>query len=231
MQPTPTFTDDFSLGHLDTSKWIPSDWGAPGNIPGVHKGTFSPSALDFSHGCLRIKVSQVKNSDGSVSSQGGELQSKQTFGFGTYEWIFRASSTSATPQGSGTPVTGQISSGFIFQQDKGYTEIDCPEIQGDEPNKLSWSTYLTADNERNKMTDFVSPEAGFHSYKTVWAPDKVSFYVDGVLVIGFGSPAPPQNPAYAMINHWGTNSTGWGGMATPGVDRYMFVKSFSFTPA
>lgn len=81
------------------------------------------------------------------------------------------------------------------------------------------------------MTDFANPEAGFHSYKAVWSPTRVDFYIDDVFVIGFGSPAPPQNPAFAMINHWGTNSKGWGGLATPGVDRYMFVKKFSFTPA
>jgi hypothetical protein len=41
----------------------------------------------------------------------------------------------------------------------------------------------------------------------------------------------PQTPAFAMINHWGTNSTGWGGLATPNITRYMFVRSFSFVPA
>jgi hypothetical protein len=27
-----------------------------------------------------------------------------------------------------------------------------------------------------------------------------------------------------MINHWGTNNTGWGGLATPNITRYMFVE-------
>ena len=40
----------------------------------------------------------------------------------------------------------------------------------------------------------------------------------------------PQTPAFAMINHWGTNSTGWGGLATTNITRYMFVRSFSFIP-
>ena len=33
-----------------------------------------------------------------------------------------------------------------------------------------------------------------------------------------------------MINHWGTNSDGWGGPATPGVSRYFYVDSVSYTP-
>lgn len=227
----PTFTDDFSLGHLDTSKWIPSNWNAPGGIPGVHHGVFVPSALDFSHGCLRIRVSQTKNPDGSITSQGGELQSRQTFGFGTYEWILRASSTSETPEGSGRPVSGQISSGFLFQQDQGYTEIDSPEIEGDKPNQLSWTSWV--DSKTREYTATQSPEdpaACFHSYKIHWTHDMIVFYVDND-VVAMHHTHVPQNPAYAMINHWGTNSQGWGGLATPGVDRFMFVKKFSFTPA
>ena len=90
-----TFFDDFSKGSLDTSKWIASNWGAPGG------GKFVPSYLDFSSGMLRIKVTQTYTSTGGISSVGGELQSKNTLGFGTYEWVMRASSTSSTPTGSG----------------------------------------------------------------------------------------------------------------------------------
>jgi len=89
-----TFYDDFSKGSLDTSKWIPSNWGAPGG------GTFVPSYLDFSTGMLRIKVTQTYNSSGGIASVGGELQSKNALGFGTYEWVMRAASTSTTPTSS-----------------------------------------------------------------------------------------------------------------------------------
>lgn len=220
----PTFHDDFSAGRLDTSKWIPSNWNAPGAIAGVHKGVFSPNALDFSEGMLRIKVTQTKDAAGVVQSIGGELQSKQKFGFGSFEWIMRASATA-----SGAAVSGQISSGFIFQQDNGYTEIDCPEIQGQAPDTLSWSSYVDDHTERNVMTGFTRPEAGFHSYRTEWRSNRVDFYVDDELQTWLSGGALPQNPAFAMINHWGTNSTGWGGMATVGVDRFMYVKRFSFT--
>lgn len=226
----PSFSDSFAGGKLDTSKWIPSDWSAPGNIPGVHAGRFSPDALDFSHGCLRIKVSQTKNPDGSTTSIGGELQSRQRFGFGTYEWILRASSTSQTPEGSGRPVSGQISSGFIFQQDQGYTEIDSPEIEGQYPNQLSWTSWLTNQKRTNRLTQTSDPSQTFLRYRLVWLASTAKFYVNDSLVAEITDNIP-QNPAYAMINHWGTNSQGWGGMATPGVDRYMFVKKFSFTPA
>jgi hypothetical protein len=214
-----TFYDDFSKGSLDTSKWIPSNWGAPGG------GTFVPSYLDFSTGMLRIKLTQTSN-----SSVGGELQSKNAFGFGTYEWIMRASSTSSTPTGSGVAVSGQISSGFIYVNNS-QTEIDSPEIEGQNPGTLWWTSWLGVNTKQYTSTQAsFAPEQGFHSYKCVWAKTSIQFYVDGALV-STHTGVVPQTPAYAMINHWGTNSTGWGGLATPNITRYMFVRSFSFTPA
>jgi hypothetical protein len=217
-----TFFDNFSSGSLDTSKWIPSNWGAPGG------GTFVPSYLDFSSGMLRIKVTQT-SSGGGVASVGGELQSKKAFGFGTYEWVMRASSTSSTPTGSGVAVSGQISSGFIFVNNS-QTEIDNPEIEGQNPGTLWWTSWTSVNTKQYTETQApFAPEQGFHSYKCVWTKSSIQFYADGVLV-STHTGVVPQTPAYAMINHWGTNSTGWGGLATTNITRYMFVRSFSFTP-
>ncbi len=220
--PGATFFDNFSSGSLDTSKWIPSNWGAPGG------GTFVPSYLDFSTGMLRIKVTQT-SSGGGVASVGGELQSIKAFSFGTYEWVMRASSTSSTPTGSGVAVSGQISSGFIFVNNS-QTEIDTPEIEGQNPGTLWWTSWTSVNTNQSTSTQApFAPEQGFHSYKCVWTKSSIQFYVDGVLV-STHTGVVPQTPAYAMINHWGTNSTGWGGLATTNVTRYMFVRSFSFTP-
>ena len=220
--PGATFFDNFSSGSLDTSKWIPSNWGAPGG------GTFVPSYLDFSSGMLRIKVTQT-SSGGGVASVGGELQSKTAFGFGTYEWVMRASSTSSTPTGSGVAVSGQISSGFIFVNNS-QTEIDSPEIEGQNPGTVWWTSWTSVNTKQYTETQApFAPEQGFHSYKCVWTSTSIRFYMDGVLVATHTG-VVPQTPAFAMINHWGTNSTGWGGLATTNITRYMFVRSFSFSP-
>jgi len=218
-----TFYDDFSKGSLDTSKWIPSNWGAPGG------GKFVPSYLDFSTGMLRIKLTQTYNSGGGIASVGGELQSKNALGFGTYEWVMRAASTSSTPNGSGYTVSGQISSGFIFVNNS-QTEIDSPEIEGQNPGTLWWTSWISVTTKQSTSSQApFAPEKGFHSYKCVWTKTSIKFYIDGVLV-STHTGVVPQTPAYAMINHWGTNSTGWGGLATPNITRYMFVRSFSFVP-
>jgi endo-1,3-1,4-beta-glycanase ExoK len=218
-----TFFDNFSGGSLDTSKWIASNWSAPGG------GKFVPSYLNFSSGMLRIKVTQTYTSTGAISSVGGEIQSKRTLGFGTYVWVFRASSTSSTPTGDGVAVSGQISSGFVFVNNS-RTEIDSPEIEGQNPGTLWWTTWSGLTNKQWTSTQAAfAPEKGFHSYKCVWTRSAVKFYVDGVLV-STHTGVVPQTPAFAMINHWGTNSRGWGGLATPNIARYMFVRSFSFIP-
>jgi beta-glucanase (GH16 family) len=218
-----TFFDDFSKGKLDTSKWIASNWSAPGG------GKFVPSYLNFSSGMLRIKVTQTHTSTGAISSVGGELQSIKTLGFGTYEWVIRASSTSSTPKGSGVAVSGQISSGFVFVNNS-QTEINSPEIEGQNPGTLWWTTWagLTKKQSTSTQAPF-APEKGFHSYKCVWTRTEVKFYVDSMLVSSHTG-VVPHAPAYAMINHWGTNSRGWGGLATTNITRYMFVRSFSFIP-
>ena len=178
---------------------------------------------------LRIKVTQTYTSTGGISSVGGELQSRKTLGFGTYVWVMRASSTSSTPTGSGVAVSGQISSGFVFVNNS-QTEIDSPEIEGQNPGKLWWTSWAGLSRKQYTSTQApFAPEKGFHYYKCVWTRTGIKFYVDGVLVSSHTG-VVPQTPAYAMINHWGTNSRGWGGLATTNIARYMFVRSFSFVP-
>lgn len=221
--PGATFFDNFSSGKLDTTKWIVSNWGAPGG------GKFLPAYVDFSSGMLRIKVTQTYTSSGGIASVGGELQSKTKLGFGTYEWVMRASSTSSTPTGSGVAVSGQISSGFIFFNNS-QTEIDTPEIEGQNPGTLWWTSWTSVTRKQWTSTQApFAPEKGFHSYKCVWTRTSIKFYVDGKLV-STHTGVVPQAAAYAMINHWGTNSRGWGGLATSNSTRYMFVRSFSFIP-
>ena len=219
-----TFFDNFSSGSLDTSKWIPSNWSAPGG------GTFVPSYLDFSyrhaahqsHADLHLERRESPRSAANCSP-------KRPSASETYEWVIRASSTSSTPTGSGVAVSGQISSGFVFVN-KSQTEIDSPEIEGQNPGTLWWTTWAGLTTKQSTSTQAAfAPEAGFHSYKCLWTPTSINFYVDGVLV-STHTGVVPQTPAFAMINHWGTNSTGWGGLATPNITRYMFVRSFSFIP-
>ena len=42
--------------------------------------------------------------------------------------------------------------------------------------------------------------------------------------------AVPSAPAPFLLNFWGTNSSSWGGTATTGITRYMYISNFRYTP-
>jgi endo-1,3-1,4-beta-glycanase ExoK len=221
-----SFSDNFSTGALDASKWLASNGLAPGTISGLNYGSFVPSNVDLSKGMLCLKLQQQQGSSG-VMSVGGELQSLTTYGYGTYEWVMRASSTSSTPTGAGTVVSGQISAGFSFVNNS-QTEIDF-EIEGQNPDTVWMTNWISTSQKQYSSVFLASPDANFHHYKFVWVPGKIDYYIDGKLVSTHTSNIPSA-PAYIMINHWGTNSTGWGGSATVGVQRYLWVSGFTYTP-
>src|ERR1700722_1060535 len=215
----PNFEEHFNTGVLNTRVWLVSDWRAPGG------GVFRPENIDLSQGLLRISLTQTENSDGSVSSVGGEIQTKATFGYGTYEWTMRMSSTSPTKDGYGQVTSGQVSSGFTFINNS-ETEIDW-EVEGQYPNRIEMTNWKGLHAQQYTSSFLQSPEAGFHKYAFVWSPGKIVFYIDGKQV-STHTLNIPSAAAYVMINHWGTNSARFGGIATPGVERYIFVSGFKF---
>ena len=240
------FQDDFKSGALDTTKWIIATYKSPDSAPGVNSGVYVASAIDFTQGMLRITVQQhaVQSSAaqmaadhpsaGGVASLGGAILSKELFGFGTYDFEMRMSSLSPTPDGDGESVSGAISSGFIYYN-KSESEIDL-EFLGNEnamwvsswrnpnpaldPTRLLKSSVKVADNNLAMR---------FRKYSLVWTPTTVDVYIDGTQV-AHQTEHIPQNPAHIILQHRGTNSNKWGGVATVGAERYFFVRSVKFTP-
>jgi endo-1,3-1,4-beta-glycanase ExoK len=220
------FVDYFDGGVLDSSIWVIDTGNAPGRITGVNDGSFSTANVDLSQGVLALKLTQTGSAP--VSSVGAEVRSVNTYGYGTYEWVMRASSTSATPNGSGNVVSGQISSGFTFINNS-QTEIDSPEIEGQFPNMLEWTNWTSTTTKQYSSTTLNAPHAAFHSYKFVWQPGRIDFYVDGALVTTHTQNVPSA-PAYILMNHWGTNSSSFGGTATVGTTRWLYFSKFAYTP-
>jgi len=227
---TPTFVDNFSS--LDPTKWQVSTWTAPGANP-THKGVFSADHVYIQDGMLCLKLSQFLNADGTFSSVGGEIATLQKFGYGTYEFVVRASSTSSTSIGQGKPVSGSITGCFNYLPNS-ETEIDV-EVEGGVRSSWTQFTSWISESKPNQTQTLTSvsaaetPEAEFFTYKFVWSRGSIVFYRDNMVVATFTSVVPTQ-PAPFLFNHWGTNNPLWGGPATPGQDRYMWIKSFSFTP-
>ena len=169
-----------------------------------------------------------------LESLGGAIISRERFGFGTYDFEMRMSSLSPTPQGDGTASTGAVSSGFIYYN-KSESEIDL-EFLGNE-NALWVSSWFNLDpnfdpTALQKTSDKVDEPAlatRFRHYSLVWSPKTVDVYIDGTRV-AHQTEHVPQNPAHIILQHRGTNSDKWGGVAAVGAERYFFVRSVKFTP-
>lgn len=220
------FTDTFNTGSLNP-RWVIDTGAAPGTIAGVNTGTFSAGNVDMSQNVLALKVTQT-GANPTIST-GAEVRSINTFGFGSYEWTMRSSSTATTPNGAGSVTSGQISSGFTFVNNS-QTEIDSPEIEGQHPQAIEWTNFSGVANKQTSTTNVAfNPDQGFHSYKFIWQPTQIDFYIDGVHV-DFHNLNIPVTAAFILFNHWGTNSASFGGLATAGVTRWLYFNKFSFIP-
>jgi beta-glucanase (GH16 family) len=227
-----TFFDDFSSGKLDTNKWEIATYHSPDSKPGINQGTYVADAIDFTTGMLRIKVTQKKK-NGVVHSLGGAIISKERFGYGTYEFVMRMSTTAEKPDAEGKTLTGAISSGFLYYHNS-ESEIDLEFLGND--NAMHVTNWLNPTPSHQpegdvKQTDKTNDDAlgsGFRNYRIVWAPDSVKVYIDGELVASHDQHVPSA-PAYIILQHRGTNSDEWGGTAVLGVTRYFYVKSVQFT--
>jgi beta-glucanase (GH16 family) len=230
----PTFVDYFNKGTLDTSKWVISNYESNNYAGGGSNVTFSAGNIDLSGGNLRMELTQPT----AGTSTGAEITTKLSFGYGTYEFSMRAGSTSPTYSGTGTTESGQISSTFIIHNPPpsyaSITEIDAPEIEGlsARNNDIEWTVWKnsTATDPTPEFNVVQNPEDGFHRYKFVWSATSIQFYIDGVLKSTCTSGIPTV-AAVIDINFYGTNDTQWGGLATVGVTRYMYVKSVKFWAA
>lgn len=224
-----TFCDTFNEGTLDTTKWQVNAFTQPNYAGAGSTVTSQADHCDLTTGVLRSRLDQPTAS----TSTSCELQSKTAFGYGTYVWSLRASTTSATPTGTGTTASGSISTGFIIDGGTSITEIDSPEIEGQFPNQIEFTNWKNGANTGALLVNAAfNPQDAFHTYGFTWSPGQVQYFIDGVLV-GTHTDADVPNgstPGFILISHYGTNSTGFGGLATVGVTRYQYCNLFAYTP-
>lgn len=231
--------EDFHGSVLDTTRWINASGQAPGYIAGKHIGYYDPTHVGVLNGYLVISLTQENGTvDGvpGVISKGGLIYTKSTYGYGTYEWNVRMSSTAANPADAGVPVSGSVSAGFNYVNNS-QTEIDF-EFSGHLPGWL-WMTNWYNTNPRRGPFDSQETYSTasvpnitsvFHTYKFVWETGKVTYSIDNVFQTSHVTNIPSA-PAYFMINHWGTNNPWWGGTGTVGTKRYFYVDWVKYTPA
>jgi beta-glucanase (GH16 family) len=226
-------------GPLNKGKWAVSNGFAPGYLSGNHQGFYESENVLVQDGCLVMRLWQepgdVEGNPDGVLSHGAHLATKQKCGYGTYEWRMRMSSTATSPAGAGEPVSGSVSAGFVYVNNS-EAEIDF-EFGGhlaDTLYMVNWhnpdpATGPFDDQMTHSIASLADISDAFHTYKFVWEPGRISYFVDDALQAVHTTDVPSA-PAPFMINHWGTNNPFWGGFATFDVDRYFYVDWVRFTP-
>lgn len=232
--------DDFTGTQVDTTRWVIANGQAPGYIANDHIGYYDPTHVSVANGYLTLLLTQQNGQVGTnpngVISRGALVYTSQTYGYGTYEWKMRMSSTAASPTVPGVPVSGSVSAGFNYVNNS-QTEIDF-ESPGNLPDTIFFVNWLnrhprqnpTSSEETSSYLQNFDVTSFFRDYKFVWQSGQISYYVDGNLVAVHTTNVPTA-PANFMINHWGTDNPNWGGTATEiGTPRYFYVDYVSYTP-
>jgi hypothetical protein len=238
---TGAWIENFDGNSLNNNFWnVSNEQYGMGAIDNQHQGYFQSKNVSVGGGYLTIALTQEKGRVGSnangIISRGGEIESKTTYGYGTYEWRMRTSGTASSPTDtSGKVVSGQISSGFTYTNNS-ESELDF-EVEGQYPKTAEMTTWhnthpQTDPTEHDQIENDAQVEKmanEFKTYKVVWNAGEVTYYINDQQVAHHTSHVPSV-AASVMINHWGTDSEEFGGLATVGTTRYLLVDWVRYTP-
>jgi endo-1,3-1,4-beta-glycanase ExoK len=198
-----SFRDSFDS--LDTKRWYVSD----GWSNGTHQNcTWSSSQVTTAGGALKVGFAPVVKGDRQYSC--GEIQTKQAYGYGTYEARLK------TPAGSG------LNAAFFTyigeQQGKPHDEIDF-EVLLKDTSIVETTTFVngqSGDGEVGAGQQHTLPhssDSDFIDYAFTWEADEIRFYINGELVRTITDKAMiPTNAQRVFFSLWGSDTlTDWMG--------------------
>lgn len=214
---SPSFVDDFKS--FDRARWYVSD----GWNNGSHQNcTWSKGMVQLSDGVLSLGFEKQKLKDRDFVC--GEIQTKQRFGYGTYEARIK------TDTGSGL---NAAFFSYIGPTDKQpWDEIDF-EILTKDTSRVQVNAYIDGKGKNEKLVDVAGgTENAFNDYAFVWQKDSLRWYVNGQLVNTITDPAKlPTHAQKIFFSLWGSDTMkGWmGAFADPGRKLSLQVERVAFT--
>ncbi len=218
---TPAFSDD--LDSFDPTLWHKADWGNP--LPPFWN-YWLPDHIEFADGQMHIRLDDdsCPSGCGGRPYAAGEYRSNAFYGYGRVEARLKTSN-----------VPGIVTALFVYtgpSDGKPHDEIDI-EILGEDPTKIQVG-YFVNDVGSHETTISLGFDASqdFHTYAFEWAPNRITWYVDGVLVhTESGSPLP-ATPGRIMMSLWAcTGVDDWCGRFNyPGAPVYAHYDWVAYTP-
>ena len=81
-------------------------------------------------------------------------------------------------------------------------ELDVIELVGQNPNRLVMTAHSneTGSHTQDRNIAQVADTDGFHTYGVRWAPEKITWYYDGVEVAQTETPSDMHDPMYMIVN-------------------------------
>jgi endo-1,3-1,4-beta-glycanase ExoK len=213
-----SFVENFD--RLDQSRWYVSD----GWTNGDHQNCdWSKNQVRITDGVLSLGFEKKAGKDRDY--QCGEIQTKQRYGYGTFEARMKAAA------GSGLNSAFFTYIGPVHKQP--HDEIDF-EVLGRNPARVEINQYVNGKSMGDKTRAPVTGGADqdFHDYAFVWEKDRIRWYVDGKQVGEVTDPAKlPSHPALIYASLWGTDTlTDWMGVfADPGGQVRAEVDRIAYT--
>jgi len=153
-----------------------------------------------------------------------EIQTKQRFGYGTYEARMK------TDTGSGLNAAFFT---YIGPADKQpWYEIDF-EVLTKDTSKVQVNSYIAGKPKNEKLAEVEGgADKGFNDYAFIWEKDRLRWYVNGKLVQEVTDPEElPTHSQKIFFSLWGSDTlTNWmGAFSDPGRQVSMQVQRVAFT--
>lgn len=205
---------------LDTSFWFVSD----GWNNGPHQNcTWSKSQVSVAGGLLTLTFDQKKTGDRDYAC--GEIQTRERYGYGTYEIRMKAA--------TGSGLNSAFFSYIGPADKKPHDEIDF-EVLGKDTSKVQVNQYASGKGGNEVLVDVPGgADAGFNDYAFVWEKDRLRFFVNGEMAHEVTDPTKlPVNAQKIFMSLWGTDTLkDWmGNFAFSGPTR-MQIEHVAFTAA
>ena len=213
--------DDFDA--FDDTRWTKQT-----NTFDENLARFSAANVEVAGGLLKLHVTKVQNGDKAYSA--AEVATKDLFTFGRFVGHIKFCAGS-----------GMVSSLFTYKDNDvatSWQEIDIEHL-GNLPKSVQYN--LISGNLANRVyqphvvTFQFAPPADFHDYTIEWAPDGVTFFVDGAQT-WHDVQAKLKDPARLHMNAWPTNNafTTFAGPldvnAVPCEADYDWVEAYTYVP-
>jgi len=211
------FFDPFDA--VSSKRWYISEGWSNGSWQNC---TWSRRAITLEDSTLRLLF--LPAAKGSSEPQlCGEVQTKPRFLHGTFEARIK------TDRASGVNAAFFTYIGPVHE--KPHDEIDV-EILTRDTGQVFFNTYRSGQAGKSVTSPLPVPaDSAFQTYSFIWEPDRIRWFVDGILMHESTTDVP-VTPQKIYLSHWGSDTlTDWMGPFTP-PDRplVMEVDWVAYTP-